>query len=125
MQRELKRQEEHPKVFIDATGGYKAQIAIAVMFGQALGVDVIYKHESFGNIIDFPPMPVSLDFHYFELYNDLFNQCLSSVLLNRFLSEDLAQYFWVDNIPDYDDLQKMQIFPHVFFEAEQSMESIF
>lgn len=47
---------------INATGGYKAQIAIAVMMGQALHVPVYYKHERFDDIIAFPPMPVSLDF---------------------------------------------------------------
>ena len=47
---------------INATGGYKAQIAIAVLMGQALHVPVFYKHERFDEIIAFPPMPVSLDF---------------------------------------------------------------
>lgn len=47
---------------IDATGGYKAQIAIAVLIGQALDIPVYYKHERFNEIIDFPPLPVSLDF---------------------------------------------------------------
>jgi putative CRISPR-associated protein (TIGR02619 family) len=47
---------------INATGGYKAQIAIAVLMGQALGVPVYYKHERFDEIIAFPPMPVALDF---------------------------------------------------------------
>lgn len=47
---------------INATGGYKAQIAIAVLMGQALGVPVYYKHERFDEIIAFPPMPVSLNF---------------------------------------------------------------
>lgn len=47
---------------INATGGYKAQIAIAVLLGQALGIPVYYKHELFDEIIAFPPMPVSLDF---------------------------------------------------------------
>lgn len=47
---------------INATGGYKAQIAIAVLLGQALGVPVFYKHEFFSEIIAFPPMPVALDF---------------------------------------------------------------
>jgi len=47
---------------INATGGYKAQIAIAVMMGQAVHVPVYYKHERFDDIILFPPMPVSLDF---------------------------------------------------------------
>ncbi|MHB1559360.1 MAG: putative CRISPR-associated protein [Isosphaeraceae bacterium] len=47
---------------INATGGYKAQIAIAVLMGQAIGVPVYYKHELFDEIIAFPPMPVALDF---------------------------------------------------------------
>lgn len=47
---------------INATGGYKAQIAIAVLIGQAVGVPVYYKHELFEEIIAFPPMPVALDF---------------------------------------------------------------
>ncbi|QDV33705.1 putative CRISPR-associated protein [Tautonia plasticadhaerens] len=46
---------------INATGGYKAQIAVAVLLGQALGVPVYYKHERFDEIIAFPPMPVALD----------------------------------------------------------------
>lgn len=48
---------------INATGGYKAQIAIAVLIGQALGIPVYYKHERFSEIIAFPPMPISLDFN--------------------------------------------------------------
>ncbi len=47
---------------INATGGYKAQIAIAVLMGQALSIPVYYKHERFDEIIPFPPMPVALDF---------------------------------------------------------------
>jgi putative CRISPR-associated protein (TIGR02619 family) len=47
---------------INATGGYKAQIAIGVLLGQAIGIPVFYKHELFSEIIAFPPMPVALDF---------------------------------------------------------------
>ena len=47
---------------INATGGYKAPIAVAVLLGQALGVPVYYKHELFSEIIAFPPLPVALDF---------------------------------------------------------------
>ena len=47
---------------INATGGYEAQIAIGVVVGQALGVNVYYKHELFGEVIAFPPLPVALDF---------------------------------------------------------------
>jgi putative CRISPR-associated protein (TIGR02619 family) len=49
-------------VAIDATGGYKAQIAIAVVIGQALNIPVYYKHEFFSELIDFPPLPISLDY---------------------------------------------------------------
>ncbi len=48
-------------VAIDATGGYKAQIAVAVIIGQAMDIPVFYKHERFSEIIDFPPLPVSFD----------------------------------------------------------------
>ncbi len=47
---------------INATGGYKAQIAIGVVLGQAFGTTVFYKHERFSEIIAFPPMPISFDF---------------------------------------------------------------
>ena len=48
-------------VTIDATGGYKAQIAIAVIVGQALNIPVLYKHERFSEIVDFPPLPITFD----------------------------------------------------------------
>jgi len=60
-----------PYSAINATGGYKAQIAIAVLMGQALDVPVYYKHERFDDIISFPPMPVSLDFDFWLATNDL------------------------------------------------------
>ncbi len=56
------REYSAPACAINATGGYKAQIAIAVLLGQALGVPVYYKHELFSEIIAFPPMPIALDF---------------------------------------------------------------
>jgi hypothetical protein len=46
---------------INATGGYKAQIAVAVLLGQTLGVPVFYKHELFDEVIAFPPLPVAWD----------------------------------------------------------------
>jgi len=59
-------------VAIDATGGYKAQIAVAVVLGQALGVRVFYKHERFNETIDFPPLPVALDYSLLGAHADLF-----------------------------------------------------
>jgi putative CRISPR-associated protein (TIGR02619 family) len=49
-------------VALNATGGYKAQIAIAVLIGQTLGINVYYKHEKFNEIIEFPPMPIAFDY---------------------------------------------------------------
>lgn len=46
---------------IDATGGFKAQAAIAVACGQAFGVPVVYRFESFPEVIEFPPLPFALD----------------------------------------------------------------
>lgn len=62
--RELARQvEKHgPKTLvIDATGGFKAQVALAVVFGQAFGIPVVYRFERFSEIIEFPPLPFTLD----------------------------------------------------------------
>ena len=106
------------RVFIDATGGYKAQIAIAVMFGQATGVDVLYKHESFGSIIDFPPMPVALDFRFFDLYNDLFARFYRNPQDTLSLAE-MAAYFDND-VQNYEQLLQNHDFSSmiVFFEIE-------
>lgn len=48
-------------VALNATGGYKAQIAIAALIGSALEIPVFYKHERFDSVIAFPPMPVAFD----------------------------------------------------------------
>lgn len=55
------RERGAPHCAVNATGGYKAQIAIAAILGQALGVPVYYRHERFDEIVAFPPLPVSLD----------------------------------------------------------------
>jgi len=75
---------------INATGGYKAQIAIAVLMGQALGVPVYYKHELFDEIISFPPMPVAFDFEAWMR--------LSGLLL--VLQADLQPADLVEDYPD-------------------------
>ncbi len=49
-------------VRIDATGGYKAQIAVAVVFGQALEIPVLYRFERFSEIINIPPLPIAFDY---------------------------------------------------------------
>ena len=48
-------------IAINATGGYKAQIALAVAFGQVTHTPVYYKHERFDQVIRFPRMPFAID----------------------------------------------------------------
>ncbi len=62
------------QVAIDATGGYKAQIAVAVIMGQVLDIPVFYKHERFSEIINFPPLPISFDYELMARYADIFHR---------------------------------------------------
>lgn len=59
---DIVRQHGPEFVAIDATGGYKAQIGLAVVFGQAMNIPVYYKHERFKYLIELPPMPITLDY---------------------------------------------------------------
>jgi putative CRISPR-associated protein (TIGR02619 family) len=59
---DLVKRYDRSNILIDATGGYKAQIAIAVVFGQALEIPVMYRHERFSEIIAIPPMPIAFDY---------------------------------------------------------------
>jgi putative CRISPR-associated protein (TIGR02619 family) len=84
---------------INATGGYKAQIAIGVLLGQAIGVPVYYKHELFSEIIAFPPMPVALDFEVwmkasgmlFELARDANDFLPTEQFADEWQDPDLAE----------------------------------
>ena len=78
---------------INATGGYKAQISIAVLMGQALEIPVYYKHERFNAIIPFPPMPVALDFELWERASGMF----------RVLSQHDACEPWEQFSEDWDE----------------------
>lgn len=55
------RQWSGSSMAINATGGYKAQIAFATVFGQAMSIPVYYKHELFNEIIAFPRVPFTMD----------------------------------------------------------------
>jgi len=57
---------------IDATGGYKAQVAVATVFGQAFGSPVLYRFEQFDHVIEIPPMPITVDTHVVPEHLDLF-----------------------------------------------------
>ena len=63
---ELLRKWGRDSVAINATGGYKAQIALAVAFGQVAHCPVFYKHERFDQIIRFPEVPFTFDLSLVE-----------------------------------------------------------
>ena len=69
-------------VAIDATGGYKAQIAIALLVGQTLNIPVSYKHERFSEIIDFPPLPVTFDYQILARNADLLTDLERNAVLS-------------------------------------------
>lgn len=47
---------------MNATGGFKAEIAYATLVGLLLDVPVYYIHEAFRQIIEMPPVPISWDY---------------------------------------------------------------
>jgi putative CRISPR-associated protein (TIGR02619 family) len=64
---------DYPACAFNATGGYKAQIAIAVLLGQALEIPVFYLHEKFREIIEFPPLPFALDYELWMRASGMLN----------------------------------------------------
>jgi putative CRISPR-associated protein (TIGR02619 family) len=58
---EARRRDPQAQCVINATGGYKAQISLAGLLGQALKVPVVYLFEQFAHCIELPPMPVDFD----------------------------------------------------------------
>ena len=108
---------------INATGGYKAQIAIAVLIGQALEVPVYYKHERFPEIITFPPMPTALDFELWMKNSGIFyeiDQCKEPLRSDLFTEEwnekleSLVDHVTINGV-DFIDLSPIgQIFHETF-----------
>lgn len=96
-----------PRSIIDATGGYKAQIAIAVAIGQILKIPVIYKHERFQEIIDFPPLPISFDFSVLGSHADI----LSKLEKNEIYTyETIMEFFDGTEKEKHEIFETMRVF---------------
>jgi putative CRISPR-associated protein (TIGR02619 family) len=54
--------EKGNTVYINATGGFKAEIAYATLVGILFDVRVYYIHEAFQDIIEMPPVPLDWDY---------------------------------------------------------------
>ena len=59
-------------VIINATGGFKAEIAYATLVGLLFRVPVHYIHELFREIVEMPPVPVSWDYALMADHEDFF-----------------------------------------------------
>jgi len=57
-------------VVINATGGFKAEIAYATLIGLLFDIPVYYMHEKFQEIIEMPPVPIAWDYSLFIYYED-------------------------------------------------------
>ena len=59
---------------INATGGYKAQIAFAAVVGQTLNLPVYYLFEEFNDIIKLEPLPIDFDRDLWITHYGLFSK---------------------------------------------------
>lgn len=57
-----RERQQGREVLINATGGFKAEIAYATLVGLLFDVPVYYIHEAFRDIIEMPPTPISWDY---------------------------------------------------------------
>ncbi len=60
------------EVIINATGGFKAEIAYATLVGLLFNLTVTYIHERFNDIVEMPPMPIAWDYSLFADHEDFF-----------------------------------------------------
>jgi putative CRISPR-associated protein (TIGR02619 family) len=60
------------QVLINATGGFKAEIAYATLVGLLFDAPVFYIHEAFQDIIEMPPTPIGWDYSLLADYEDFF-----------------------------------------------------
>ncbi|GBC92902.1 hypothetical protein HRbin15_01379 [bacterium HR15] len=67
-----KERKAERKVLINATGGFKAEVAYATLVGLLFNVSVYYIHEAFQDIIEIPPIPINWDYSLFASYEEFF-----------------------------------------------------
>ncbi len=68
----IQKYRDDGELSICATGGFKAEIAYATLVGIVFQVPVYYLHEKFHDIVEMPPIPISLDLELVAEYEDLF-----------------------------------------------------
>ena len=68
----IKERREDREVAINATGGFKAEIAYATLIGLVFDVPVFYIHEAFRDIIEMPPTPIGWDYSLLANHQEFF-----------------------------------------------------
>lgn len=112
-------------VLINATGGYKAQMAFATALGQSMKIPVYYMFERFPEVIELDPLPLTLDtdfyFHYekvFELFeqDDMIELSKEYESLYNALPQDAKVFFDFEEI---DDIRYLSLSPlgQIFLEG--------
>lgn len=88
------QKQQHRQVIINATGGFKAEIAYAVLIGQLFEVPVYYIHEAFRDIIEIPPLPVGWDYSLLVNYEDFFDW------IEADLRSESEAHSWLQGLPE-------------------------
>lgn len=71
------------EVMINATGGFKAEIAYATLVGLLFDVPVYYIHEAFREIIEMPPSPIAWDYSLLADYEEFFEWLNTDLRLTK------------------------------------------
>lgn len=66
-------QRQGRSALINATGGFKAEIAYATAVGLVFHTPVCYIHEMFNDIVTLPATPISWDYSLFAWHSDFFD----------------------------------------------------
>lgn len=119
------------RLVFDATGGYKAQVALAVVVGQVFAVPVVYRFERFPEIIELPPLPFSLDLEFFSPFVGLLQKgTLSKADLEEALGGPLtdananfAKFSIALNAPDHNGNYSLSPMGQLILESLQLHQS--
>lgn len=76
-------------VRICATGGFKAEAALATLVGLVFGAEVYYIHEMFNDLVTLPPLPVSWNFALAHDHRDVLEWLLEDVRTEEEVEERL------------------------------------
>jgi len=72
IERIRRERQDQREVLINATGGFKAEIAYATVVGLLFDVPVYYIHEAFRDIIQMPPTPIGWDYSLMAEHEEFF-----------------------------------------------------